>query len=110
MLKRSDIKLLVKNYFGRNGLLIKCFGDNMPDNSWYCRFIERHHQLLTTTLSENIERSRIEMSYAALEDKFNNLDTILENIPSENFVNYDEIKILERGKSLCNGISYIRRR
>ncbi|KAI4466135.1 btb domain transcription factor [Holotrichia oblita] len=61
ILPKVPLNRQIKDRSERQG---KCFVDNMPDNCWYYRVMEKHDEQLTTRLLENIKRSRAEVSIA----------------------------------------------
>ncbi|XP_046394382.1 uncharacterized protein LOC124162069 [Ischnura elegans] len=88
-LRAIDLRLVVREYLNRMGRKEKVFKDNFPGMEWVRGFLSRRREL-TVRLGENIKRVRAAVTREVLEKYFNNLEVVLNGVPPENIVNYDE--------------------
>lgn len=61
----------------------------MPGPDWAKSFLIRHNSTLTISLSENIKRSRSNISIETIKHFFNELSQTLEGVPPDAIINYD---------------------
>lgn len=86
-----ELRMLVKRYLDKLGLIDKVFKDNMPGLDWMYSFINRHN--LTKRVADNVKRSRAQITPDLLKMYFDNLEYELKDIPPTNIFNYDETNI-----------------
>lgn len=100
--EKEDIKCLVKSYLDRAGKVVKKFHNNIPGKDWCDDFLKRHKDVLKVRLAENIKRSRAAVSRPVLNEYFDKLEVSLQNVPPQNFINYDETNFVDDpGTRLC---------
>ncbi|XP_055615154.1 uncharacterized protein LOC129761457 [Toxorhynchites rutilus septentrionalis] len=80
------IKKLVKQFLDHNKMNTKL--NNSPGKDWVNSFLKRHN--LVSRLSQNIKRSRAKVDPRTINEYFDNLATTVDDVPSENMINYDE--------------------
>ncbi|XP_008183710.1 jerky protein homolog-like [Acyrthosiphon pisum] len=90
-----EVHLMVKHYLDRKGLTAKQFKNNMPGPDWAKSFLKRHNSTLTIRLSENIKRSRPNISIETITHFFNELSQTLEGVPPDAIINYDETNLTD---------------
>lgn len=88
--EKIDIRYLVKSYLDRSGRKESRFNNNLPGEDWVNNFYQRHKDVLTVRLSENIKRSRAAISRDTINEYFEHVSVSLENVSPDNLVNYDE--------------------
>lgn len=66
----------------------------MPGEGWFNGLMKRHPRL-TIKLAENTKRVRAAVTYEIIEDYFRNVSKIIEDIPAQNIVNYDETNFVD---------------
>lgn len=89
-----ELREFVQHYLNGKGVKSKHFKNNLPGVDWLEGFKARNNQL-SVRLSQNVKRSRAELTPAIIESYFNNLRTELENVPPENIINFDESNITD---------------
>ncbi|KAJ4435868.1 hypothetical protein ANN_18488 [Periplaneta americana] len=90
-----DVRCIVKQYLDKKGATEKRFKNNLPGDDWYRSFLQRHNGVLSLRLSENIKRSRAQVSKEVLVDYFNNLAISLQDVPPELIVNFDKTNLVD---------------
>ena len=88
-----ELRMLVKSYLDKLGVIDKVFKDNMPGLDWMYSFIKRHN--LTKRVADNVKRSRAQITPDLLKCYFANLEHELKDIPPTNIFNYDETNITD---------------
>lgn len=89
-LDKIDCRYIVKGFLDRKGVKVKKFKNNLPGTDWARLFYQRHKDILTERLCENIKRSRAAVSEDTVNLYFDNLQTVLLNVEPGSIVNYDE--------------------
>lgn len=56
-------------------------------------FLNRHKQKIGQRFASNITRARSAVGRSTIEEYFNNLQSVKENVPSSNIFNYDETNL-----------------
>ena len=109
---KTDIKLLVKTYLDKKGVLIKGFEENYPGDDWAALFMKRHN--LTQRLAENVHPALTKVNADVINNFFDNYDVEANDVPSENICNIDETNVTnEPGtkKVICHkGIKHVERK
>uniref|UniRef100_A0A1Y1K537 DDE-1 domain-containing protein n=2 Tax=Photinus pyralis TaxID=7054 RepID=A0A1Y1K537_PHOPY len=93
-LKPIDIRRITQQYLNKRGITEKRFNNNMPGEGWFNGLMKRHPRL-TIKLAENTKRVRAAVTYEIIEDYFRNVSKIIEDIPAQNIVNYDETNFVD---------------
>lgn len=94
-----EVKLVVLNYLNKLGRTTK-FCDNLPGRDWMCRFKNRHN--LTKRLAENVKPARAEITAEVVNDYFDHLYEVTEDVLPSNIWNYDETAIVDDpGEKVC---------
>lgn len=69
---------------------MQVFGaDNFPEDNW-ARSLLKRHQIIGQRLAINIYRVRADVPPAIVNEYFDNLKQVLDNVPPENIFNYDK--------------------
>lgn len=107
-----DLRYIIKCFLDKQGRTVKCFKNNLPGPDWSYSFRKRHPTLSVRTAS-NIKRVRAAIDEKVISDYFDNLETVLSNIPDENIWNYDETNLRDdpgASKVICKrGQKYVER-
>lgn len=82
-------RLVAKSFLDKKGIVVQKFKDNLPGDDW-ARSLLNRHKILGQRIATNISRSRAEVSSEIINSYFDNLDTVLKGVPSDNIFNYDE--------------------
>ena len=90
---RLDLRLLVKSYLDRSNRTVKRFKENLPGDEWAKSFIKRHAKDIRPRLCQNIKTTRAEISREEFVKYFDNLKDVLDDVPCENILNYDETNL-----------------
>lgn len=85
----SCFRLIAKTSLDKRGIVVKKFNNNLPGDDW-ARSLLKRHKALTQRITTNISRCRAEISPTTINSYFDNLSTVLKDIPAENIFNYDE--------------------
>ncbi|XP_060804831.1 uncharacterized protein LOC132904249 [Amyelois transitella] len=88
-LTQLDLRILVHEYLKKNNRS-DIFHDKMPGEWWVKNFIERYRDKLSLRAVQNIKRARAEKTLSEFQQFFNNIKSVLENVPPTHIVNYDE--------------------
>ncbi len=94
-----DLRLFVKSFLDKAGRSCPYFKDNMPGEEWVRSFLERHRNMLSTRMCQNITRKRAAVSVETVTRFFDNLEDTLKDVPPENVVNYDETNLTDDPKA-----------
>lgn len=90
-----DVRLIVKSYLDRVGINERRFQSNFPGTDWLRGFIERHKNVLSERLCQNIKRSRAAVDASIINGYFDELDKSLKDVSPEYIVNYDETNMTD---------------
>lgn len=90
-----DLRMLVKAYFDKRGIVVSRFSNNMPGTKWAHSFLKRHRETLSRRVSQNIKTERAKVTKAMLTKFYNNLKESIEGVPPENIINYDETNLTD---------------
>lgn len=108
-----DLALFVQGFLNRKGVNISKFHNNMPGPDWRELFLKRNPEL-SIRMSENMKRSRAEVTMATLDRYFAELHQSIEGCPPENIINYDESNLTDDpGKQrviVRRGVKHARRK
>lgn len=88
-----DLRLMVKAYLDKANRLVKQFKNNIPGEDWARSFLKRHSKKLTRRGCQNIKTSRAELKQEDFEQYFDNLSHVVQDVPAENILNYDETNL-----------------
>ncbi|KAJ3661650.1 hypothetical protein Zmor_006038 [Zophobas morio] len=91
---RQDLRQFVQMYLDRKGVVVKCFKNNIPGEDWVKAFLKRNPELARRN-SENIKRSRAEVTPELINDYFDHLRVTMDGVPPANVINYDETNITD---------------
>lgn len=89
-LTQRDVKVVVKGFLDKKGVIERRFKNNSPGPKWMKSFLQRHRRTLSTRLSENIKRNRAAVTKEVVDKYFDNLQATLKDIPETHILNYDE--------------------
>ncbi|XP_003241645.2 uncharacterized protein LOC100571097 [Acyrthosiphon pisum] len=87
-----DLRLIAKTSLDKRGIIVQKFKDNLPGDDW-ARSLLKRHNTLTQRITTNISRCRAEVSPATINSYFDNLSSVLKDIPADNIFNYDETNL-----------------
>ncbi|XP_022182344.1 uncharacterized protein LOC111042132 [Myzus persicae] len=87
-----DLRLIAKTSLDKRGIIVQKFKDNLPGDDW-ARSLLKRHNTLTRRITTNISRCRAEVSPSTINSYFDNLSSVLKDIPADNIFNYDEINL-----------------
>ena len=108
-----ELRLFVKSFLDKAGRDCPYFKNNMPGIEWSRSFLDRHSDLLSGRVCQNISRKRAAVSVETVNRFFDNLGNALQDIPPENIINYDETNLCDdpKGKKMIfrKGIKYAER-
>ncbi|GLV38187.1 hypothetical protein CBL_12833 [Carabus blaptoides fortunei] len=90
----KDLKEFVQQYLNRKGVVIPCFHNNLPGVEWTTHFLERNREISRRN-SENMKRARANLSLETITEYFENLKSVLDGVPPENIINFDETNITD---------------
>ena len=111
-MSKTDIKLLVKVYLDKKGMLIESFKENYPGDDWMALFIKRHG--LTQRFAQNVKPSRTKVNADVINNFFDNWEIEAKNVPKENICNFDETNVTNQPgtkKVICRkGIKQVERK
>ena len=93
-LETSEIQIFVKGYLNNSGRIVEKFKNNTPGVEWVYSFVKKHPKLTLRTC-QNIKRARAEVSQKTIQLYFKNLQKVIEGIPPENILNYDETNLAD---------------
>jgi hypothetical protein len=96
---RTDLKMFMQSYLNRGDRQVAQFKNNMPGDEWVRSFLNRHADILTQRVCQNINRSRAAVSDTIVAEYFCNLETSLEGVPPRNIINYDETNLTDDPKA-----------
>ena len=85
----EDVCDLVQQYLIASNKKVSQIKSNRPGKAWIGLFMKRNSNL-TKRFCENIKRKRAEVSAETINSFFDNLESSLDSITPEGFVNYDE--------------------
>ena len=88
-----DLRLLVRAYLEKSNRTVKRFKNNIPGEDWAKSFLKRHRDKIGPRTCQNIQTSRAEMKRDDFIKYFENSKDVLENVPPENILNYDETNL-----------------
>ena len=92
----QDLINFVKPYLDTHDIKIAQFRNgNEPGVDWARGFLERHKDKLTERYSNNIKRSRAQISGEIIDKYFDELEKALEGITPEAIFNYDESNLAD---------------
>lgn len=94
-LEPIDLRLIIKGYLDKLGIVVKKFKNNMPGADYVKSFLRRHDKKISLRFDQNIKRSRAAVSSDIIESYFDELETTLQGVPSENIINYDETNLTD---------------
>ncbi|KAF0717798.1 Pogo transposable element with KRAB domain, partial [Aphis craccivora] len=89
ILNEAEEKLLLaavtkcdKSFLDKKGIVVKTFKKNLPGDNW-ARSVLKRHQILGKRIATNISKSCAEVSHTTINLYFNNLATVLKDVPSK---------------------------
>ena len=88
-----DLRLMVKAYLDKANRRVKQFKNNIPGEDWARSFLKRHSKELSRRECQNIKSSRAELKQEDFEKYFDNLKHVVQDVPAENILNYDETNL-----------------
>lgn len=94
-LTSKDISFIVKNYLDTEGRKELRFKDNLPGHDWIRLFLNRHKDVLTIKLCENIKRARVGVSCDTINFFFEELNKTIEGVDPELIIHYDETNMID---------------
>ena len=87
------VRLFVKSYADRENIVLPRFKNNLPGEDWANKFVKDHK--MTKRIATNIKEVRAKVSKKDLEVYMANLEPVIEGVPPENIVNYDETNLTD---------------
>ena len=94
-----ELRLFVKSFLDKANRHCAYFENNMPGVEWGMGFVERHKELLSMRMCQNISRKRAAISVEKLNSFFDNLENTVSGVPPQNIINYDETNLTDDPKS-----------
>ena len=88
-----DLRVLVKSHLDMSNRKVSKFKDNLPGEEWARSFIKRHKTEIRPRLCQNIKTKRAEMNKVDFEKYFENLKEVLNGVPPQNILNYNETNL-----------------
>ena len=88
-----DIRLIVKSYLDKRGIVNTRFKDNVQGIDWVRLFTKRNN--LTKRIADNVKSSCVLVNKEVIDKYFDNLSVELAGIPPEMIFNYDETNITD---------------
>lgn len=96
---KLDVRFLAKSYLDKLERNISKFKNNLPGPHWIDKFVDRHQEVLSQRLANNIKRSRANISREVLQKYFENLEKEVQGVPPCNIFNYDETNFQDDPKN-----------
>lgn len=90
-----DIRLIVKVYLDRCGKREPRFKGNLPGREFVMSFLQRHKNILSNKMCQNIKRSRAKVDQETINQYFDELNTSMADVPPHLIINYDETNITD---------------
>lgn len=94
-LTQYDLRLIVKGFLDRQGIIERRFQGNMPGVDWAKSFLARNKNVLSERLCQNIKRARARVDPETVNSYFDELEVSLNGVSSDLIVNYDETNITD---------------
>lgn len=94
-LTQYDVRLIVKGFLDRRGIVERRFKGNLPGVDWVKSFLLRHKNILSERLCQNIKRARASVDATVVDQYFNELEKSLEGVSNDVIVNYDETNMTD---------------
>ncbi|XP_026326216.1 uncharacterized protein LOC113234910 [Hyposmocoma kahamanoa] len=85
-----DLRFLAKAFLDRQGRVVSKFTNNLPGVEWVYSLLRRHKGEYSQRVSSNIKKARANVSHESIHAYFNNLTTVVKDLPASNIFNYDE--------------------
>ena len=87
----KDLTKFVSNCLRNQDIKVAQFTDGVtPGRDWVLSFLERHKDKLSERMSNNIKRTRAQVSDDVIDAYFDELEKSLEGLPPKAIFNYDE--------------------
>jgi hypothetical protein len=90
-----DIRLIVKAFLDRCGKREPRFEANLPGREFVMSFLQRHKNILSNKMCQNIKRSRAKVDHETINEYFDELNTSMADVPPNFLINYDETNITD---------------
>lgn len=94
-LTQYNLRLIVKRFSDRQGIVEKLFKGNFPGVDWAKNFLERHKNVLSERLCQNIKRARASVDPEVINSYFDELETSFNGVEKDAIVNYDETNMTD---------------
>lgn len=94
-LDTTDLRYVIKMYLDSMNISHNIFKNNMPGIDYVNGFLKRHANIISQRICQNIKRSRAAVSPNTLKEYFAELEKSLENVPTQNIINYDETNLTD---------------
>lgn len=94
-LTQYDVRIIVKGFLDRRGVVEKRFKSNMPGIDWVRQFLNRNKNVLSERLCQNIKRARAAVGREEIQTYFDELKISLEGVSPEVILNYDETNMTD---------------
>ncbi|CAG4979283.1 unnamed protein product [Parnassius apollo] len=92
-LDTTDLRYIIKMYLDSMNIRHKIFKNNMPGIDYVNAFMKRHANKLWKRICRNIKRDSAAVSSDIIKEYFGKLAKSLENVPTQNIINYDETNL-----------------
>ena len=94
-LSRLEITMMAKTMLDKSGIIQKRFVNNTPGTKWVENFMRHHKQELSDQTAADVKAARAQVAPDFVSRYFDNVKVIIEDVQSENIVNYDETNITD---------------
>lgn len=84
----QELRNFIKYYLDMSARHIKEFKDNLPGTDWARGFLNRHKNLLSSRVCQNISRKRVAVTEKEVVEYFERLEESLRGVTPENIIKY----------------------
>ena len=92
---KDSLRQFVKSHLDAHEIIIPEFKENLPGVEWANLFMKRRKNILRERVCQNTSTKLAQISRTAIEEYFHNLAEVLNGVPPECIVNYDETNIAD---------------
>ena len=85
-----DLRMIVKSYLDRRGVMERRFQGNLPGQEWVSSFLKRHKRKLSQHMCYDIKGSTANRPKEEFEEYLQNLKETLDGTPPSHVKNFDE--------------------
>ena len=91
---KLDLRYLVKAALDSTGKTVTRFKDNLPGDDWAISFMQRHTNILSSRMCQNIGSKRAKVTPEDVMSFFHNFEES-KDVPSSHILNYDETNLTD---------------